>query len=390
MTERLYYNDSFKQEFKADIIDYFKEDGKYHIKLNRTAFYPEGGGQPADSGRIGESKISYVYEKAGEIFHIGDKLPAEKSDLSCKINWKRRFDIMQQHSGQHLLSAVAKDLYQAETVGFHLGESMVTIDTDIQLSQTEIEKIETSCNQLIYENRKISVEYPEGYGDDTRIIKIAGLDRNPCGGTHLKNTGQLGLISIIDSENYKTGSRLHFICGQRAVDDYRFKNNLTAFLRDRLSVNNQNIKAEITRLLEELNNKSSTIDNLKGQLLKFKGAELVEAAEEIGDYKLIVNRFTDLGFSEVRDMASQLISDAGIIVIFGQQAGDTSRMILARSDDIAWLNLNPVIQEVMPLLNGNGGGQPGFVQGGGSNPGKLPEAINRAQEIIIKRLKQKR
>ncbi len=384
MKERIYYNDSFKQEFKADIIDYFKEDDKYHIQLNKTAFYPEGGGQPADHGWIGESNISHVYEEDGKIFHIGDKLPAKKSGLSCKINWERRFDLMQQHSGQHLLSAVAEDLYQAETVGFHLGESNLTIDTDIKLSQEKIEEIETKCNQLIYENRDISVEYPGGLEDDTRVIKIAGLDKNLCGGTHLKNTGEIGVISIIDSENYKAGSRLHFISGQRAVKDYRFKNKLTAFLRDRLSVNDQNIKTEIMRLLEDLNNKANTIDKLKGELLRFKEDELIGAAEVIGDYRLIVDSFTDLSFTELRDLASQLVSDNDIIIIFGQQESDTTRMILARSDNIAALNLNPVIQEVMPLLNGNGGGQPDFVQGGGSNPEKLSEAISKAREIIVK------
>ncbi len=189
MTERIYYYDSFKQEFVADIIDNFVEDDKYHIRLNKTAFYPEGGGQPADQGSIGESYISHVYELNGKIFHVADKLPEEKSGLECKIDWERRFDLMQQHSGQHLLSAVTKDLCQAETVGFHLGESSLTIDTDIRLSQEEIDTIETKCNQFIYENREISIEYPGGDKDDIRIVKIKGLDRNPCGGTHLKSTG---------------------------------------------------------------------------------------------------------------------------------------------------------------------------------------------------------
>ena len=387
MTARIYYNDSFIQEFKADIIDYFEVEGKYHLKLNKTAFYPEGGGQPADHGTIGDSNISHVYEKNGEIFHIADRLPPEKSGLSCKLNWERRFDLMQQHSGQHLLSAVAEDLYQAVTVGFHLGESGLTIDTDIQLSQAEIEKIETKCNQLIYENRNITVEYPGGDKDDTRIIKIAGLDRNPCGGTHLTSTGQIGIISIIDSDNYKGGSRLHFACGERGVKDYRFKNKLTAFFRDRLSVNDQNITAEITRLLAELDTKSKTIDNLKSRLLDFKKAELLKSAEEIENYCFIVNSFTGFGFSEVKELASQLVMDNGIIAIFGQLDGDTTRMILARSADITELNMNSVIQEVMPILEGNGGGRPDFVQGGGSNPEKLPEAISLAREIIINRLK---
>lgn len=384
MTERLYYNDSFKQDFKANIIDYFEEKGKYHIRLNKTAFYPEGGGQPADNGSIGESKISYVYEDSGKIFHVGDKLPSKKIDLDCKINWERRFDLMQQHSGQHLLSAVAKDLYQAETIGFHLGESSLTIDTDIKLAQKEIEKIETRCNHFIYKNKDISIEYLGDNEDDIRIVKIAGLDRNPCGGTHLKSTGQIGIISVIGSENYKVGTRFHFLCGQRAVEDYRFKNNLTAFLRDKLSVNNKKIIAETNRLLEELNNKSNTIDNLKSQLLKYKEAELIKDAEEIGKYKLIINSFDNLGFTEVQELASLLVSVNQRIVVFGQQDGKTARMILARSEDIAEFNLNPVIQKVMPILDGNGGGQPDFVQGGGSNPDKLPEALSKVREIILK------
>ena len=384
MTERIYYDDSFKQEFIADVIDYFVENDKYHIRLNKTAFYPEGGGQPADKGCIGESNISHVYELNGKIFHVGDKLPAEKSGLNCKIDWERRFDLMQQHSGQHLLSAVTKDLYQAETVGFHLGESSLTIDTDIKLSQEEMEMIETKCNQFIYENRDISIEYPGGDKDDTRIVKIKGLDRNPCGGTHLKSTGQIGIISIIDSENYKGGTRLHFLCGLRAVKDYRFKNKMTAVLRDRLSVSDKKISVEINRLQEELNEKSEFIDNLKSQLLNYHEAELIKEEEEIKHYKLIMNSFDNLEFTEVRELSSQLISVEGRIVVFGQQDGETTRMILARSEDISMLNLNPVIQEVMPLLDGNGGGQPGFVQGGGSNPDKLPEALRWAREIILK------
>lgn len=386
MTEKIYYNNSFIKEFKADITDYFEAEGKYHLKLNKTAFYPEGGGQPADQGRIGASKISHVYQQAGEIFHVADRLPSEKSGLNCQLNWERRFDLMQQHSGQHLLSAVAEDLFEARTVGFHLEESSLTIDTDLQLSQSEIKRIEIKCNQLIYENRAISVEYPDHQGD-TRIIKIDGLDRNPCGGTHLQSTGQIGIISIIGSENYKTGSRLYFACGRRAVKDYRFKNQLIAFLRDRLSVNDQNIRAEISRLLDDLNNKAKTIDNLTSQLLDLKKAELLRSAEAIENYRLIINSFTDLGFSELRELASQFVRDPGIIVVFGQQEGDTTRMILARSDDLTELNLNPVIQKVMPLLEGNGGGRPAFVQGGGSNPEKLAEAISLTREIIIKSLK---
>ncbi len=237
---------------------------------------------------------------------------------------------------------------------------------------------------ILYTNKDISIEYPGDNEDDIRIVKIAGLDRNPCGGTHLKSTGQIGIISVIGSENYKVGTRFHFLCGQRAVEDYRFKNNLTAFLRDKLSVNNKKIIAETNRLLEELNNKSNTIDNLKSQLLKYKEAELIKDAEEIGKYKLIINSFDNLGFTEVQELASLLVSVNQRIVVFGQQDGKTARMILARSEDIAEFNLNPVIQKVMPILDGNGGGQPDFVQGGGSNPDKLPEALSKVREIILK------
>ncbi len=159
---------------------------------------------------------------------------------------------------------------------------------------------------------------------------------------------------------------------------------MTAVLRDRLSVSDKNIIAEINRLQEELNEKSEIIYNLKSQLLEHHVTELIKEAEEIKNYKLIMNSFDNLDFIEVRELASQLISVEGRIVIFGQQDGETTRMILARSKDISMLNLNPVIQEVMPLLDGNGGGQPGFVQGGGSNPDKLPEALRWAREIILK------
>ena len=399
MTEKLYYKDSFLKEFKADIVSYKEEKGEYHLVLNKTAFYPEGGGQPADKGTIALSKVKYVYEENGEIYHIVDKLPEDKNNLVCKIDWERRFDLMQQHTGQHVLSALIDDMFNAKTVGFHLGKNHVTVDTDIELTDKELDKAEDRINEVIYKNKNINSEFPgeeklndislrkEAVVDENiRIVKINGVDVIPCGGTHLKQTGQIGVLSIIDREKYKDGTRITFLCGKRALDDYKFKNNIVAEARDSLGVQNKNIGSEIERLKEDLDNKEKEIEDLKNELLDFRVEKLIKSGEKFKDYRIINKVYEKENYSDIRLMANKLVEFDNTIVIFGQKNNNTSRLILGKSANIEKTDMNKLIGEIMELLEGNGGGHEYFAQGGGSKPEKLAKAVELADKKIREEL----
>ncbi len=421
MTEKIYYQDPFIKNFTADIISFQEREGIYHLQLDRTAFYPEGGGQPADRGLIGSSRVKHVYEERGEVFHVVDRLPKEEKKVECQLDWQRRFDFMQQHTGQHLLSAVALDLYGARTVGFHLGETHITIDTDIPLSAGAVDRLEEEVNQLIYQNRQVMVKHPSPaelerldlrknpeVSDNIRVIKIADIDLTPCGGTHLQETGQLGLISIINFENYKEGSRLTFLCGKRALKDYSRKNKIVAELRDILSVSNRKLVSEAARLQQELSHRDSRISELQDGLLDYQAEKLLESAEKLEGCNIICQLFpaelsrsvetkrnSNRGISpgsispditQLKQLAEKLIGNDSTIVIFGQQEAGTARMILASSEDIPGLDMNELIKEVMPLLKGGGGGQEYFAQGGGSKVENLPETLEEAYQKITSRL----
>ena len=402
MTQKLYYEDSFQSEFTAVVTSRKKQEGKYHITLDRTAFYPEGGGQPADRGKIGGGRVEYVYEDEGEIYHILQDLPEklqgseENIEVECEVDWERRFDFMQQHTGQHLLSAAALDLYGTETVGFHLGETNLTIDTDISLSKKQIQRLEMKANEMIYADTEVEVDFPAQeelekldlrkqpeVDKDIRVIRIEGCDVTPCGGTHVNSTGQVGIIKVLEAENYKGGSRLHFLCGKRALQDYRFRNQVVAELRDELSISEEEIIGEVSRLQSELVEKDKEIAELQNQLRDYEIEELLYGAESVADYKLINQTFEDKVYDEVKYMAEEIVEHANNIVIFAQKDAGTARMILARSENISEnLDMNEIIGEVLEIIDGNGGGHKLLAQGGGDKVEKLAEAAAEAEKII--------
>lgn len=396
MTEKLYYDDPYKKEFTADIKKHIEKEDGYHLVLNRTMFYPEGGGQPADHGFIGRSVVNYVYEDDGDIYHVVDQLSDKKEDLSCKIDWERRFDLMQQHTGQHLLSAVLKRDSGAGTVGFHLANDYVSIDIDRELAEEELIMVEKRVNEMIYEKRDIITEYPKPaelekmelrkepvVEDNIRIVRIEGIDISPCGGTHLDNTGELGLINILDFENYKGGLRIYFLSGKRALTDYKFKNKLVKDARDQLSVPNEEIIGEIGRLKGNLDDKDSLIKELKDELLDYRVEELINRAEKKEGNRIIEKIYEDKSFDEVRYTALKLTETDSNIVIFGQKDSNTARLLVARSENIAKLNAGEIIQEALPLIDGNGGGNKLLAQGGGSGIDNLEKAVEKAYKKII-------
>ena len=249
MTVRLYYLDPYQAEFTADLVGCREEGGRFHLVLDRTAFFPEGGGQPSDRGWIEEIAVEQVYEAGGRVCHVLGRVPAARKGLRCRVDWERRFDHMQQHLGQHLLSAALRNRFAASTVGFHLGREVCTIDLDRFLNGGEIAEAEQLANRVVFANRAVeAVDLPAEelrrldlqrlprVDQGMRLIRIADFDLNPCCGTHPRRTGEVGLVKVRRSERYKGGTRVEFVCGGRALMDYSRKNEAVNRICARLSV----------------------------------------------------------------------------------------------------------------------------------------------------------
>ena len=235
--DKLFYENPYQTEFTAEVINVIEKENKYHIELNETYFYPEGGGQPSDTGYINGAAVTYVYEENAKIYHVVDVKPLKIHKVKCSIDFDLRYDYMQQHLGQHILSACISNLFNATTIGFHLGVNSTSIDLDKIINSDEIKMAEKKANKIILDNINIEVLYPTNselkklsikkipvkIGEKIRIVKIGDLDVNPCCGIHPRSTIEVQLIKIIKFEKYKTGIRIEFICGVRAVSDYDLK-----------------------------------------------------------------------------------------------------------------------------------------------------------------------
>jgi alanyl-tRNA synthetase len=395
MTEKLYEKDPYRRNFKADLKNIEKKDGQYHVELSQTYFYPEGGGQPSDKGEIDGIKVDYVYKNENKVFHVLDNKPKGETDLNCKIDWERRYDFMQQHTGQHLLSAVFKTEHDLNTVGFTLSEESLRIDLDKKINDKEIKAVEEKVNEYIYENIKVETLYPDNktinefdlrkeptVDENIRVIKIGELDFSPCGGTHLKSTGELGIIKITNIDNYKGGLRIDFVCGKRALKDYDFKNKLITELRDITSVPDENIVKEVKRLKKELKNDEDKITELNKELLKYQADELIKQAESVNEINLVYKVFSEITYDNVQWLSDIITKKENNICIFGQHDESTARLLLSKSDNIKELDMNEIINNPLEIIGGRGGGNPQKAQGGGSKVNKIEEAINQALKII--------
>ncbi|MGL4949295.1 MAG: alanyl-tRNA editing protein, partial [Anaeroplasmataceae bacterium] len=251
MTEKLYYENQYEKSFTAEIVNIMEKNNEFHIVLDKTYFYPEGGGQPSDTGFIESSEVLFVYEENGVIYHVTSKKPIKIHKVKCSISWETRFDFMQQHLGQHILSACLLDKFNATTVGSHLGSASSTVDVDKLLNISQIEEAVTYANNIIFENINVDILYPTKselkklsikkvatkIGEQIRIVKLCDLDINPCCGVHPKSTLEVQIIKVIKFEKHKTGTRIEFLCGKRGIENSFINDKFTSTVCSKLHCN---------------------------------------------------------------------------------------------------------------------------------------------------------
>jgi alanyl-tRNA synthetase len=362
MTNKLFYSNIYLKEHKSIIESIIEKDGKFHVALKETIFYPEGGGQPSDKGFIDDIEVSYVYEEGDTIYHVLESKPKNKEVL-CKLDFERRLDLMQQHTGQHLLSAVFYNSYDGKTAGFHLGEDYVTIDITIpEISNNTIKEIELMANQYIYNNLEVNsfMIEPEDIdklplrklppvNESIRIVEIKDVDYSPCCGTHLKSLGEIGLLKIIKTEKHKGMTRVYFKCGKRALLDFQNKHDITVNLSRHLSVPEYEIVDMVEKLSAELKATSREAALLKESLYKFEAQDLAKSSES----KVISLVFEDKSFDEIQMLSKQLLQLGDYVTIL--ISIPDKKIALAHSGNFD-LHCGKVFKEHLGSFNGRGGG----------------------------------
>ncbi len=363
MTEKLYYQDQYITEFEAEVISCTKrDDGKYEVILDRTAFFPEGGGQDADAGTVDEKNVEYVCEAGDDVLHIMNDEVSGK--VKCKIDWVKRFRLMQIHSGEHIFCGVAHKLFGVENMGFHVGRDGVVVDFDKVLTNEDIKKVETLSNKIIWQNRKISFSFPtheeaeniefrskKEITTQIRLITIDECDVCACCGIHVKSTGEIGVLKIISIEKKRGGSSITMLIGQDAFFDYQKKHEELSKLSAMLALK----PLEIADGVEKLKADSAQLRYEMGQIKFNAFKEKIKTLT--GDIAVIFER--DLNPDDVRKMCDMLADKVTVAaVLSGTDEDGYKYTICSRTED-----LRSLAKEFNSACNGRGGGRPEMVQG---------------------------
>jgi alanyl-tRNA synthetase len=371
--------------------------GKPAIILEQTAFYPTSGGQPHDTGTLNSVHVIDVIENENrQIIHLLEK-PIEENLVGGCIDWKRRFDHMQQHTGQHLLSQACIKVCDAETVSFHLGEDVSTIDVNHSgIGEHEVNAVEELANWIIYENREVVAHFvnkEEAHKfpvrkvptveENIRIVEIKDFDYSPCGGTHCSHTGEIGMIKVRRWERYKGGTRIQFVCGWRALQGYQQKTTILKHLTEMLSSGEPDLPQNVGKLQEEAKSLRREYANLTKYLLDYEAKVLLAERETFGDFSVLIKIFENRHPKDLRILANKILEySPSTIVLFGGKAEGKASLIFLRSEELS-VDMNQLMKTACAVINGKGGGQPHQAQGGGTEVEKLAKALQHAKDAIL-------
>jgi alanyl-tRNA synthetase len=411
MTDRLYYNDPYSREFEGTVRGVESAAGRAIVRLDRSSFYPTSGGQPFDTGKLDSFDVVDVFEDDdGNVAHVvelvslqdplgaaggatadGAKRPGLEAGQRVRgqVDWPRRFDHMQQHTGQHVLSAAFDRLFRAGTVSFHLGTEASTIDLASELASGDLAKAEEEANRVVWEDRPVTIRYAtaeeaerlplrkEPAREGTlRLIDIDGFDLSACGGTHVARTGAIGIIAVTGWERFKGGQRLEFLCGRRALTRFRSQRDTLAASVRLLSVLPAELPAAIERMQMDAKDQKRAVTGLQTELARYRAEELISSAEPTSRGRLVL-RAVDGDANVLKVLASTVISRPGYIVVLASRS-TPPLVVIARSADVN-LAANEVLAVLTRSFGGRGGGNPDLAQGGSltASPAEILETARR-------------
>ena len=390
-TRRLYFEDAYRREFESQVMGIRSFEGRPALVLEATCFYPEGGGQPGDRGEIDGVKVVEVIEEQGEILHLLEKeVQAEK--VKGKIDWARRYDLMQQHSGQHLLSQVFFELLGAETLSFHLGEETASIELDLaRLSEADQERVERRSAEIIFENRPIKTYFVEEREVNQipfrkrpvksgliRVVEIDQFDYSACGGTHVRQTGEIGLVKITGQEKIRKNVRVYFVCGYRALRDYQNKEKILARLATGLGTSINQLPVTVERLQLEARDWRKRCLKLREEMNQYEAERIMAEAREI----IIERLFEDRTAEEARHLGLKIVHAGRFLVIFGIKGESRNHLLLARAAEIP-LDLRKWLPWLKENFEARGGGSDSLVELALPKSQNFEEIISELRKKII-------
>lgn len=375
---RLYYDNAYLTEFKSEVVDRTTVDDRPAVILAQSAFYPTSGGQPHDTGTLNNRAVIDVQVGNGSVLHVLDGR-LDNAEITGRINWARRFDHMQHHTGQHILTRAFIETASAETLSFHLSENSVTIDidaTDIPLR--DIDAAEDLANKIITDNLSVRAWFPspeelndinlrkvsEKVTGDLRVVDIGGFDVTACGGTHVAHTGEIGMIKVMGIERNKSNMRIEFTCGQRALHDYRQKHRLLSDLSNNLTTGIFEIPGIIDKTREENKALQREVRSLRQELLGYRAQDLWAQATRREPFVLVTVVLEDADKGDLQILAGKLVENQNTLAMLGLP-GESCHFVFARSEDLD-IDVVPLLKTALAVLGSDrGGGRPTMAQGGG-------------------------
>lgn len=392
MNERAYYTDSYTTRFNAAVVEVAEMNGRPAARLDRTYFYPTSGGQPNDTGALRQLDrtarvVDVVVREGDEAVLLVLDTPLALGPVAAEIDGSRRFDHMQHHTGQHILSQAFIRVAEAETVSFHLSPQSVTIDLDrADLPADEVRAAEQLANEVVWQNRPVTVrlvardeaallslrKLPPGRNGTLRLIDIADFDLTACGGTHVAGTAEVGLIKVLRTERRGGTTRVEFRCGARAFADYRAKHETVQHLTSALTTGQADLLPAVNKMQDETKALRSELKQKQTALLRLEAEQLLAAAEALRGARLVTHVYSGRDADELRQLANLLVAAGSVAALLGL-AGERAQLVFARSaDGPSFAHMGDLIKPALVALGGaRGGGGALSAQGGGTPAGEV-------------------
>ena len=394
MTRKLYYQNPYQFEFSARVLSCQAFADHYAVLLDQTCFYPEGGGQPADQGWLNEVPVFDVQIREGQIYHYTPpSLPT--GPVTGKIDRRRRYDFMQQHTGQHIFSRSLLQVGGYQTVSVHFGDTYTAVEiATASIPEEQLHRIEELANRIVLENRPVKTYWVEpaqaselglrkepGAFDTIRVVEIADFDKSACGGTHVNSTGEVGWIKIVQLEKIRGHLRIHLKIGQRAREDYERKNKLIRELNRLLTCGEEDLVERVRYLSEEVRRNQTQIKKLQTELMQLRAREAVTRAVRLGEGYLVSAVFEDVAPAALKAFVQEVLRNPGFIVVAINKNASALNWVIGHSWASA-LDLKSIVDPLLSLLEGKGGGKGHLLQGGGQNPAGIEQFVGKLKEKL--------
>lgn len=378
--DKIFYENQYIKEFKSKVIEVKIKDNKYHIVLDKTAFFPGGGGQQYDLGEMDGKEIENIYEENKKIYHVLSEEIKVGSIVQCTIDWDRREDGMHQHLGQHILSGCFFKLFNANTVSIHLGKEISTVDIIGHLSENQVREAEALANKIIRNNVTVDFLTPNkeeleslnlrrdlpNTDEEIRVVKIGDLDINACCGVHPSKTLDLRMIKIKKFEKNKGNTRIEFLAGKRAIEDSLNKDKILREICNYLSSNEDEIFNGIKNMESELEALKITKKKMEDELLNYEYLKILEEIK-VESSTVIKKVFKDKPKNYLGKLANKLVEENNVICLFANILDEKAEVIFASSKINNDLDMGKLLKEYISKINGKGGGRKNFAQGVGEN-----------------------